>query len=179
MENLEIKAFYHDLLKATDIALRIGAVKKWSKNQIDTYFSVPLGRLKLREESGSFANLISYNRPNQKSAKVSEYYIYQTKDNQTLKHVLSQVIPIDIVVEKKRTLFLWENVRIHLDNVKFLGNFIEFEAVLSSTKDRKKSLQQLKMLISQFDIKDDTLIPCGYFDLLEQKKKNKGICKEN
>ncbi len=40
--------------------------------------------------------------------------------------------PPVVVVAKRRHLFLWEGVRIHLDEVEELGTFIEFEAVLES-----------------------------------------------
>ncbi len=40
-----------------------------------------------------------------------------------------------VVVSKRRRLFLWEGVRIHLDEVEDLGNFVEFEAVLPQAGD--------------------------------------------
>jgi len=33
-------------------------------------------------------------------------------------------------VSKRREIYLWHNVRIHLDAVTGLGSFVEFEAVL-------------------------------------------------
>ena len=40
-----------------------------------------------------------------------------------------------VVVSKRRRLFLWEGVRIHLDEVEGLGSFVEFEAVLPDAGD--------------------------------------------
>ena len=40
-----------------------------------------------------------------------------------------------VVVSKRRRLFLWEGVRIHLDEVEDLGSFMEFEAVLPDAGD--------------------------------------------
>jgi adenylate cyclase, class 2 len=52
-----------------------------------------------------------------------------------LRAALSSALGIKVVVAKKRSLFLWNEVRIHLDEVKGLGNFIEFEAVAGYGSD--------------------------------------------
>jgi len=49
MQNIEIKAKYEDLARAENIARKVGANFESSIHQLDTYFFVNNGRLKLRE----------------------------------------------------------------------------------------------------------------------------------
>ena len=48
---------------------------------------------------------------------------------------LSETLGVDVVVEKRRHLLLWETVRIHLDEVTGLGSFLELEAVAEPDSD--------------------------------------------
>ena len=69
--NIEIKAKCSDLEKIRAILNSQQARFIGTDHQIDTYFKVNTGRLKLRE--GSIENaLIHYNRPNQAGPKKSE-----------------------------------------------------------------------------------------------------------
>ena len=47
-----------------------------------------------------------------------------------LKAALTAALGVRRVVDKRREIFLADNVRIHLDDVAGLGTFLEFEAVL-------------------------------------------------
>lgn len=170
LQNLEIKAHYHDLQEAAQIAAAIGASKEWSRRQSDTYFRVSQGKLKLREEEGPRAELIAYRRPVQAEAKTSEYLLYPLDNPLLLKEVLSAAMPVELVVQKIRTLYLWHNVRIHLDVVEQLGSFIEFEAVLSEKEGPKLSRKRLDYLTKQFVIKASDMIQIGYYELLNQSR---------
>ncbi len=169
MQNLEIKAQYHDLKFAADIAAAIGARFKWRQWQRDTYFQVPQGKLKLREVEGEPAELIAYQRPQKDEAKISDYLIYKTGDSAVLKQVLEKCLHLQIAVNKERTLYLWQNVRIHLDRVKDLGSFIEFEAVLNDSEDSNLSRDRLQFLQAKFAIRNEDLISVGYHELLMQR----------
>jgi predicted adenylyl cyclase CyaB len=74
------------------------------------------------------------------------------------------------VVEKTRTLFLWRNVRIHLDEVADLGSFIELEAVLSGEHDDAEGQQQLVFLQREFGIAPDDLIETSYLEMIRGKR---------
>ena len=41
---------------------------------------------------------------------------------------LDAALGTTVVVAKRRRLFIWEDVRIHLDEVEGLGTFVELEA---------------------------------------------------
>ena len=52
-------------------------------------------------------------------------------DAGALKTALVAALGIRGVVHKRREIYLWHNVRIHLDEVAGLGALVEFEAVLA------------------------------------------------
>jgi len=172
MQNLEIKAYCPNIQSAQNAAKAIGASKKWVRWQKDTYFAVSGGRLKLRETKDDCAELIAYQRPRKSDAKISDYAIYKIDNPNQFKQVLEKVLPAKLVVEKKRELYLWHNVRIHLDEVKGLGFFIEFEAVLDSTDDLHTSQERLDFLSLKFGIRKKDLVSKGYFELLESQQHN-------
>ncbi len=59
-----------------------------------------------------------------------------------------------------------EGVRIHLDRVDGLGDFIEFEAVVADGQDLKASAPLLADLRRSFGIRDEDLLGGSYSDLL-------------
>lgn len=126
--NIELKARDPDPDRSLQVSLEIGASDKGWLYQTDTYFRVPHGRLKLREE-GAIAQLISYERANETVARESRYRLVPVGDPAGLKDALSDALGVLVVVEKSRRLLLWQGVRIHLDEVRGLGSFIEIEVV--------------------------------------------------
>ena len=77
-------------------------------HQIDTYFNVEKGRLKLRE--GTIENaLIYYERENIGGAKQSDILLYQHLPNASLKQLLTKVHGIKAVVDKSRKIYFIEN----------------------------------------------------------------------
>ena len=53
------------------------------------------------------------------------------------------MLGVDVVVEKRRHLLLWETVRIHLDEVTGLGSFVELEAVAGPDSDLSRERAQV------------------------------------
>src|SRR5687767_8972868 len=71
--------------------------------QVDTYFNVPLGRLKLRE--GNIENaLIQYFREDVAGAKTSKVTLFRHKADINLKMALVNSLGIKVVVEKRRRI---------------------------------------------------------------------------
>src|ERR1700727_218191 len=72
-----------------------------------------------------------------------------------------------VVVVKRRRLFEWEHVRIHLDDVEGLGTFIELEAMVGpGLNTREEAAEKVARLRSELVISDDELVAVGYSDLL-------------
>ncbi|MGD9899432.1 MAG: class IV adenylate cyclase [Calditrichaceae bacterium] len=167
--NIEIKARFNDPeLFKTKIA-ELQTTYAGRDHQTDTFFHVPKGRLKLRESSLYGNILIPYIRNDQAGPKKSDYTLIKIDDSQKTKDLLTHILGIRVVVEKEREIFLFENVRIHLDHVKFLGTFIEFEAVVEDDSEIDKNHQKIQDLLSHFNIQKDDLIPKAYADLLHTK----------
>ena len=107
--------------------LRLGAVEEWTRTQVDTYFTMGNHRLKLRENSEGEGFLIGYSRPDEPGARKSQYRIAPVRAARSVKGILSRQWGVKAVVEKTRRLFMWDGrVRVHVDHVKKLGDYLEF-----------------------------------------------------
>lgn len=133
--------------------------------QRDTYFAAERGRLKLREEAGAAARLIAYERPDRDSPRESRYRIVPVEHPEELNVALGDALGIEVVVRKERRLFLWRGVRIHLDRVEGLGDYLEFEAVLGKDLDLAAAEERIDSLRSAFEIEEADLIAGGYAEL--------------
>jgi predicted adenylyl cyclase CyaB len=138
-------------------------------HQVDTYFNVPNGRLKLRE--GNIENsLIHYDRINTADAKQSDVSLYQHQPDKKLKEVLSKALGIKTVVDKKRKIYFIDNVKFHFDEVNELGSFVEVEAIdKDGSLGIEKLKEQCKYYIQLFGISRDQFIAGSYSDLLAKK----------
>ena len=164
--NIELKARCRDLAAAERAALQLGAAPAGILEQVDTYFHVPNGRLKLRETDGKPAELIWYARADSVEFRGSDYYVIPVADAVAMKEAMTRAMGVRGAVRKRRTLLLWENVRIHLDRVDGLGDFLEFEAVISDATSEVISHQRLGTLATALSIHDDDRQAVSYSDLL-------------
>jgi adenylate cyclase class IV len=164
--NLELKARCADLIAAQETVRRLGAVPGGLELQVDTYFIVPKGRLKLREITGQPAVLIWYDRPNQDGVRASGYYLAPVPDPLVLRAALASALGVRGEVHKERDIYLWQNVRIHLDEVAGLGSFLELEAVLSPMDDEAMSRARLEQLCRALAIETAETEAASYADLL-------------
>ncbi len=139
--------------------------------QVDTYFHVPDGRLKLRE--GTIENnLIFYQRTDQKTPKPSYVTLYPVNPpHQGLKEILSKTLGKKVTVQKNREIYFINNVKIHLDTVSNLGTFVEIEAIDKTGKRDKDTLQQqCEELMNAFRITKEDLLQNSYSDMLLSNK---------
>ena len=166
--NIEIKAQCPDPGAVAKILAGLGADHKGTDHQIDTYFSVKEGRLKLREGNIE-KNLIYYKRSDQAGPKKSEVLLYPGGENPNLKKILIEVLGIMVVVDKQRDIYFIGNVKFHIDRVEGLGNFLEIEAIGESGEERaldKRCRHFMKIL----NISDDQLLAVSYSDLLLERQ---------
>ncbi|MBA3807761.1 MAG: CYTH domain-containing protein [Solirubrobacterales bacterium] len=75
-----------------------------------------------------------------------------------------------MAVEKSRRLLLWQNVRIHLDEVPGLGNFIELEAVVGPGSDLNSEYEKITELRDALDLTDERILATGYSDELLRRE---------
>jgi len=164
--NLERKERYPDLSAAEKALRRLGARQEGVQLQTDTYFRVASGRLKLREIAGQQAVLIWYDRPQEHGERLSQYYLVPVSDPQTLRAALTAAVGVRGEVRKKRTIYHYHNVRIHLDEVVDLGFFVEFEAVLSATDGEAISRERLAELGRALQLESTQNLVGSYADLM-------------
>ena len=138
---------------------------QWSAEQNDIYFRVPRGRLKLRLQIDTSPELIFYQRPDSKECRESVYDIYFPSNADLLKQILEKTLGVKSVIHKKRSLFMFRNVRIHLDQVTELGNFMEFESVIDDKTDEETARRNLQDLMSVFSSFDLVPVEKSYTDL--------------
>ncbi len=168
-KNIEIKARYHDLDRARRIAGQLGAEHLVTMQQVDTYFRVPAGRLKLREQEPGIDQLVFYRRPDRPQPKVSDYQVVLVEDAAGMRRLLSDALGTLVNVRKRRELWQVDNVRIHLDEVEELGTFIEFEVMVMDGHAEEECLVQAEELLRAFGIGDEGLISGSYADLISQR----------
>lgn len=167
--NVEIKASCHNPAQVKATLEADGADFKGIDHQIDTYFKVPRGRLKLREGNIEGA-LIHYDRPDQEGPKQSDVTLFPTSTGSGLKEVLTKGLEILAVVDKKRAIYFIDNVKFHLDEVKELGSFVEIEAIDTTGKIGRQKLQdQCDYYINRLGIFSDDLLNNSYSDMLLNK----------
>jgi predicted adenylyl cyclase CyaB len=164
--NIEIKARCDHPDRIRNILRKHNADFKGTDHQIDTYFEVPEGRLKLRQ--GTIENnLIFYNRDNQSGPKASKINLVPAKHPQKLRTLLDNALGTKVVVDKEREIYFIDNVKFHVDTVAELGNFIEIEAIDEDGSIGEETLhKQCQKYLQLFDISEDQLISHSYSDLL-------------
>jgi adenylate cyclase class IV len=167
--NLEVKAVDPDPQATFAAALELGASDQGALRQRDTYFHAVQGRLKLREAPPRPAELIAYDRVDRAGPKVSLYRVVPVADHIALVDALGESLGVRVVVEKVRRLLLWHNVRIHLDQVAQLGDFVELEAVATTPGGLEVERDRVEELRAVLGIADERLVSVGYADLLMRR----------
>ncbi len=164
--NLELKARCSDLAAARQTIGRLGARFEAVEEQCDTYFHVPHGRLKLREIDGRTATLIWYERPDREEVRASAYYLVPVADAGTMHTALAAALGVRGEVRKRREVYLWHNVRIHLDQVADLGSFVELEAVVGPEAGEAVSRARLEQVRGALGLAGVEQIAGSYGDLM-------------
>ena len=167
-KNVEIKARVSDLDAMRRLASAIAARPPELFSQIDTFFNVPEGRLKVREFANGSGELIAYDRADQPGPKASTYAVSSCADAKALCAALSRVLAVKGQVVKRRELFLVGRTRLHLDQVERLGSFVELEVVLRDGEPIEDGETEARELMRRLGLAPDALVPCAYIDLLEQ-----------
>ena len=118
--NVELKARDADPAATLERALALGASDEGVLAQRDTYFGARAGRLKLREQEGgpeSARASSPMSAPTATRPATSNYRLADVDDPAALADALDAALGTLVVVDKRRRLLLYENVRIHIDDV--------------------------------------------------------------
>jgi adenylate cyclase class IV len=182
MRNIEAKFRVPDLAAVRARALALGARPVGRLEQVDTYFFAPNGRLKLREvaEDGqpAAAWLIAYQRADDAGARLSAYEMAPVPDPAALLAVLRPAMGVRVRVAKTRDLLLLRHTRLHLDDVRGLGSFVELETLVGAADARRGEAtggaadeaaggRELAEIVAGLGLLLEDGIPGSYADLLE------------
>lgn len=172
MKNFEFKVMVDATEPYEKKLLTLHPDFKGIDHQIDTYFDVRQGRLKLRE--GNIENaLIHYERANTASAKQSDIILYRCHPDPALKEILALHLGIKVIVDKIRKIYFIENIKFHFDEVKGLGSFAEVEVI-----DREDKFPVLKLkekcdyYFAFLGFRQNMLVKESYSDLLINRLEN-------
>lgn len=165
MQNIELKVRHPDLARVRTAAAALGARYTWTRTQRDTYYAVRSARLKVREMPDR-AELIWYQRPDGTSPRPSHYTLQPLRDAAAARALLAALYPPAGVVEKVRELWLWRNVRVHLDTVQGLGTFVELEGVVGPDVDEAASRAHVDTAIAALALDRCAPVPQSYGDLV-------------
>jgi adenylate cyclase class 2 len=169
--NIEIKARCNDPQRIRRLLDENGADFKGTDHQMDTYFKIANGRLKLRQ--GNIENaLIFYDRPNAAGPKRADVSLFRTDaaGAAQLYDILTCVLDVLVVVDKQREIYFIDNVKFHLDTVQGLGRFVEIEAIDESGSTGDEKLRaQCEHYTTLFGITETDLVNVSYSDMLLER----------
>lgn len=167
--NIEIKARVDDLASIRSYLLAHGADFRGEDHQIDTYFTVPHGRLKIRRGTVESC-IVHYDRPDTEGPKACRYRIEHFTPGDPaldrLHDLLAAALGILVEVDKRREIWFIGNIKFHLDRVSGLGTFFEIEAIGDHGQDESELRRQCGQYLSALGIDGDRLVDCSYSDLL-------------
>lgn len=168
--NVEIKARVSDPEQLKSVAMALGGGEGTIIVQEDTFFNSPNGRLKLREIKGSKSQLIQYSRADEGGPKLSDFYISEVDDAESMKTVLGKSMGVKGVVSKTRTLVMVGQTRVHIDDVVGLGHFMELEVMLRDDQSLEEGQNIADDLMKKLNIQPSDLVTGAYMDMLVKDK---------
>ena len=187
--NIEIKARCNSLSNVLAILKKPEEESGFKFEEIatftheDTYFKTERGLAKLRVVNpGMFqaqCELLIYHRSARESGpRLSNWQSlrpsHSVAESVEIKDLLSLTFGVDTTVTKIRSLYMFENVRIHLDSVDGLGDFLEFEALFSDDAGEQqyeeRGKKTVKKLMDLLSISSADLIAESYYHLMKEKE---------
>ncbi len=166
--NIEIKARITNVEAILPRARQVAGGGPELILQDDTFFSVPHGRLKLREFADGSAELIHYHRPDHGDTRASDYVRVPVPDAQTLREALARACGTAGRVRKQRWLLRAGTTRIHLDRVEGLGDFMELEVLLTEAQTDADGTAIAEALMQSLGLAGAERIAGAYLDLLRR-----------
>lgn len=165
--NIEVKARIDSVESLLPRAVAVAGGVPQRIDQDDTFFPVPMGRLKLRQFEDGSAELIHYHRADSVDAKASDYVRVPVPDPAALREALSRGLGVLGRVRKRRLLLLTGATRIHLDRVEGLGDFMELEVVLAEDQSDAEGQRIAEALMGELGLADAERVAGAYMDLLQ------------
>jgi predicted adenylyl cyclase CyaB len=116
---------------------------------------------------GSRAELVWYFRGDKLRSKRSEVLMFSLTDPASVKETLGRTLGVKAIVDKVRRVYLRDNVRVHFDEVRGLGKFVEIESV-GAAKDFPTLRKQAEGMAQVLGPRPGDLIRESYSDLVSR-----------
>lgn len=164
--NIEIKAKARDPQRQEQLAAGLSTGALEVLDQVDTFFNVASGRLKLRELASTHGELIHYEREDIAGPKSCKYSIIATDQPAAMRKLLGDALGVPGEVRKRRKVYHAGQTRIHFDEVVGLGTFLELEVVLRPEQSREEGERIARAIMERLEIRESELIEGAYIDLI-------------
>lgn len=164
MQNVEYKCELRDPQLGKIILRRMGARFITSMKQRDTYYRITDGRLKKRESADEPTEYVFYHRADRVKPKLSHFQIFG--EEEALAKFGPQPLPVWMVIEKEREVWMHEGVHIHIDAVEGLGGFIELQALVTPWQHIGKCHQVIGDIRTRLTPALGEAIATGYCDMM-------------
>ena len=165
MKNIEFKANCESLDALRQRLVDFQAEHRRTMKQLDTYFNVSQGRLKLREINAHEAELIYYERSDLAESRYSNYQICDIPEPMAFKQIATMALGVKGVVEKQRELWIFGDTRIHLDEIRDIGQFVELETVIREQTEEEAQTEH-QLVKNALGIKEEDLVSVSYSDMV-------------
>lgn len=171
---MELKAKVDDLDFLRNKLTGLKAQHIGTFRQTDIYFETPMGRLKLRETEGDHrTKLVYYERENIAGPKISKVFLLKIEEPVHFKRLLEKTLKTITTVEKTREIYqlhifvdkISRGVKVHIDSVKGLGSFLEFE-MEATPKGFIEDRAALLSLMKKMGNSEEDLEALSYCDLM-------------
>jgi adenylate cyclase class 2 len=173
-ENIELKARLSNFIETAEVVRFVTNSEPLLLQQTDRFYRVENGRLKLRtsqEHDGKVKmELIWYERVDSTETRRSRYVRVGVESAEKMNQLLAEFLPLRKTVKKQRAVYFYDNVRVHLDKVESLGDFIELEGVLpenATAQDQQQTQGRVNELIQTLKIRPEDRVATAYVDMLD------------
>ena len=170
---VEIKAYLDDYILVENQLQQLGAVFEKTIPQSDTYFQHPIRNFAQTDEALRIRISDKNSYLTYKGAKVDS----STKTREELELAIPEPDKLNAIlkkigfspvmtVKKTRKKYILDEIKISIDMVEGLGNFIEFELDVSEKEHIQSARERLFSLLKRLNIPNEKLERRSYLELL-------------
>ncbi|XGW11467.1 hypothetical protein V3C99_012727 [Haemonchus contortus] len=165
-QSIVVKARVDDMEKAENAIFDLTESLGTFFVQEDVYFNVPNGNLKLRIMHPNRCGQLIYSSLSEKSDhKLSESQVTEVEDVLSIRATLGAALGERGTITKKRRVFTMDDVRIYLDDVDQIGQFIDIAVTLNSSQP-EACYARAKEIRDRLNIDEDAVVPAAYLDMM-------------
>ena len=176
---VEIKAKIENFDSLKEKLNQLGAVQKNIIKMEDIYFKHPSRDFAMTDEALRIrktddTKILTYKGPKlDEITKTRKEIEMEITDQKKLKSILIKLGFIEVPkIKKKRVIYELDDYSICLDEVDFIGKYIEIESEVAIEEDRIKKTEELINFAEQLGIDKESFIRKSYLELIKEKVKD-------